>query len=217
MMLLLALLACDAPESVDTGATDTDTGAPDTEETDTEVSDPPDTDTGAWPSTLSGCDAVERDTGGERPDCAQTLVWGPSCDADPGPLSRAGLLYESGDSGGGVLGGSPVLTITDAGSWDALVAAWPYGTAPSISVDFETHIVVILQYAVSSSCGMGVTSHGVVLSEAYAARVYARFEDRTGSCAMVCDVSMEAVVAYAVPRENGYPEVCGEVIQRCEG
>ncbi|MDP2316836.1 MAG: hypothetical protein Q8P41_28350 [Pseudomonadota bacterium] len=222
MTIVLALVACGLPDDADTlRPPDGDTGAPDTgaetgTETDTDTGDPA-VDTGAWPATgLPACDDANRDTGGTMPDCVETFVWSPPCDRDPGVLTRTGLLWSGVTAELDELGAAATVTLTDAPSWDALVAAWTSVDPPAISVDFSTHVVVIVQDHVSSSCGVSIPSHGVYLPEGAPARVYARFEDSSGACGWSCDLVQQAIVVYAVPRADGYPGVCSEEINRCQ-
>lgn len=219
-MLLLLSLACALPTPDDTGAPDTaDTDTADADTADTGGTDSGDTgvpvDTGAWPSTgLPACDERDRDTAGTLPDCVETLSWTRGCDRAPGTLTRAGLLWE-GTTAELDLGGS-TLTITDAESWDALVAAWPDDAGPAVSVDFATHVVVIVQDDQTSTCGLRIVSHGVYLPEEGNPRVYARFHDGYGACVWQCDMVQQAVVVYAVPRAGGWPIVCSEEILTCD-
>jgi hypothetical protein len=174
---------------------------------------------------LPSCDVADACRGedtGDRVDCAERIGWSRSCDPDwrgaDGGTSQVGLLYAGG------LPDVPysraaTFTFTDAASFDAWVAEGWGDDRPSLpDVDFAEQIVVVVQRQQNSTCGMSLARHGVWSSESevYPTEVYVEIEDSSGSCSMVCDMTMRLGVIYAVDRARGWPETCATVVNRCE-
>lgn len=174
------------------------------------------TDDESGAAGLPDCGAVERDADGVRPDCVEDLATSFACATEPDSVSQEGLIFAGYADVDGLLDVT-TITITDAASWEELRQGW-LGDDPTVAVDFETHLVVIVQDYIHSSCQAGIESHGVWDPEpaGYAPRVYVRYYDDSGSCGGVCSMAWPLVVAYQVPRAEGYPVVCADVVTTCD-
>lgn len=161
------------------------------------------------------------DTAEDHLDCRQTLSTFDHCDpnwqVNSGGVTDLGFVY-AGSFGDGVTSDAPVFTITDEATWNAFVATWD--TSPTLpAIDWVSNIVVVAQYRVSSTCGTRLVRHGIGLFggyEIYPAVIYAEWEDSSGSCNAVCDMSQSSAVIYQVTRASGWPNVCASVINTCE-
>lgn len=157
------------------------------------------------------------DTASPAPNCVAPVVWTQGCQ-EPWPddafsLSRDGLVF-AGDAPGPLQQQPSTFMISDEAAWSALIAEdWGGSTPPA--VDFETHLVVVAQYNVNSTCGLTVGRHGVRTAGDGPVALYVEFEDPTGTCREVCDAEGFGAVVYAVPRERGWPNVCATVTKTC--
>jgi hypothetical protein len=185
---------------------------------------------------LPSCDVADacrgEDTGDapDRADCVERFGGSPACDPD----WRAG---EEGTSQDGLLyaGELPILvrnsdasvfTFTDADSFDAWrdeFDAWQAESGVALhawpEVDFDDHIVFVVQLYRNATCGLTLARHGAWSSAdgAEPSEVYVEIEDSSGSCGAVCQQSARLGVVYAVERARGWPEACATVVNRCDG
>lgn len=148
-------------------------------------------------------------------DCAEPLSWPDACGGFPdATLDQAQLVFVG--SFPELYTSAPQFTVTDAASWTDLQALAHGDTSSWDTVDFATEIVVIARLQVSSTCGFGPSRHGLVGTGAdYAPRLYVEWEDSSGACDEVCDMELDAAVAYRVARARPWPEVCSRVVNRC--
>jgi hypothetical protein len=169
---------------------------------------------GYWPEPeLPSCDVAwaDREEATQGDTCVAPLSWHRDCDEAPGELTQEGLVFA------GALGDfddfyqrTNTFTVTDAETWEELARGLPGGdTLPA--VDFETSIVLVALDHLGGSCGLVLLDHGLAFD-----RLFVAFEDRSGACGSYCDTSRTQIVAYAIPRERGFPRVCATVVNTCE-
>jgi hypothetical protein len=165
-------------------------------------------------SSLPACDSVQRDESGTLPDCRVPLNWPPGCDSNvPSVVNQGGLIY----AGPGIVYGFPaVFVVENEETWAEVLERSP-GMDLDVPVDFQYERVVVAGYSQSSTCGISAPEHGVEESagEGYYPKVWVRFEDTSGGCPAVCEAAGAEAVVYTVPRSEGYPSVCVELLNTC--